>query len=144
MVEIDWGDFKVLLALSRGGSVAGAARLLGVDSSTISRRLAAMEQAVGACLVLRGGRDFAFTAEGKTALSAAEAMETMVVSAVTTIHSAKTAIEGVVRISSVPSLIRLLMPLVTTDDEMAQGLDILRDALAAVSAAPPAELAAAH
>jgi 4-aminobutyrate aminotransferase/(S)-3-amino-2-methylpropionate transaminase len=42
------------------------------------------------------------------------------------------------------NVIRLLMPLVTTDDEMAQGLDILRDALVAVSAATPAELAAAH
>jgi 4-aminobutyrate aminotransferase/(S)-3-amino-2-methylpropionate transaminase len=42
------------------------------------------------------------------------------------------------------NVIRLLMPLVTTDEEMAQALDILRDALAAVSAATPAELAAAH
>ena len=110
MFELDWGDFKLLLALSRGGSVAGAARLLGVDSSTISRRLAAMEHAVGACLVLRGGRDFSFTAEGKRAVSAAAAMETIVVSAVTDIHAAKTDIDGIVRISSVPSLVRLLMP----------------------------------
>ena len=36
------------------------------------------------------------------------------------------------------------MPLVTTDEEMAQALDILHDSLAAVSAASPAELAAAH
>ena len=111
MFELDWGDFKLLLALSRGGSVAGAARLLGVDSSTISRRLAAMEHAVGACLVLRGGRDFLFTAEGKRAVLAAEAMETIVNSAVIDIHAAKTDIDGVVRISSVPSLVRVLMPL---------------------------------
>ena len=110
-MELDWGDFKLLLALSRGGSVAGAARVLGVDSSTISRRLAAMERAVGACLVLRGGRDFSFTAEGKTAVSAAEAMEKIVVSAATSILEAKTEIDGVVRISSVPSLVRVLMPL---------------------------------
>jgi 4-aminobutyrate aminotransferase/(S)-3-amino-2-methylpropionate transaminase len=42
------------------------------------------------------------------------------------------------------NVIRLLMPLVTTDEEMAQALDILHDSLAAVSAASPAELAAAH
>jgi 4-aminobutyrate aminotransferase / (S)-3-amino-2-methylpropionate transaminase / 5-aminovalerate transaminase len=42
------------------------------------------------------------------------------------------------------NVIRLLMPLVTSDEEMAQALDILHDALAAVSAATPAELAAAH
>ncbi|HEX3272509.1 MAG TPA: 4-aminobutyrate--2-oxoglutarate transaminase [Ktedonobacterales bacterium] len=42
------------------------------------------------------------------------------------------------------NVIRLLMPLVTTDEEMAQALDILHDALSVVSAASPAELAAAH
>ncbi len=42
------------------------------------------------------------------------------------------------------NVIRLLMPLVTTEEEMAQALDILHDSLSAVSAAPPAELAAAH
>jgi 4-aminobutyrate aminotransferase/(S)-3-amino-2-methylpropionate transaminase len=42
------------------------------------------------------------------------------------------------------NVIRLLMPLVTTNEEMTQALDILHDSLAAVSAASPAELAAAH
>jgi 4-aminobutyrate aminotransferase/(S)-3-amino-2-methylpropionate transaminase len=42
------------------------------------------------------------------------------------------------------NVIRLLMPLVTTDEEMARAFDILHDSLAAVSAASPAELAAAH
>ena len=40
--------------------------------------------------------------------------------------------------------IRLLMPLVTTDEEMAQGLDILEASLAAVSAAPASALAGSH
>jgi DNA-binding transcriptional LysR family regulator len=38
MTEPEWSDFRVVLALHRGGSVAGAARLLGVDSSTVSPR----------------------------------------------------------------------------------------------------------
>jgi len=42
------------------------------------------------------------------------------------------------------NVIRLLMPLVTTDDEMARGLDIIEASLAAVSAMTPAELEAAH
>jgi DNA-binding transcriptional LysR family regulator len=41
--EPDWNDFKVVLALAAGRSLAGAARVLGVDGSTISRRLAALE-----------------------------------------------------------------------------------------------------
>lgn len=36
------------------------------------------------------------------------------------------------------------MPLVTTDEEMARGLDIIEASLAAVSAMTPAELESAH
>ncbi len=42
------------------------------------------------------------------------------------------------------NVIRLLMPLVTTDDEMTRGLDIIEESLAAVSALTPAQLEAAH
>jgi DNA-binding transcriptional LysR family regulator len=111
LAEPEWSDFKLILALSHGGSVAGAARRLEVDSSTVSRRLAAMEQALGACLVIRGGRDFAFTAEGKTVIAAAESMEAIVSSAASAVRAAKTGIDGVVRISAVPSILRTLMPL---------------------------------
>jgi 4-aminobutyrate aminotransferase / (S)-3-amino-2-methylpropionate transaminase / 5-aminovalerate transaminase len=42
------------------------------------------------------------------------------------------------------NVIRLLMPLVTTDEEMSQGLHILEASLAAVSAAPASALAGSH
>jgi DNA-binding transcriptional LysR family regulator len=64
--DSDWNDLKVLLALSRGGSVAGAARALRVDQSTVSRRLAALEESIGCSLLVRGGREFSWTAEGHT------------------------------------------------------------------------------
>ncbi|HTE42874.1 MAG TPA: LysR family transcriptional regulator [Steroidobacteraceae bacterium] len=111
MIDIDWSDFKLLLALSRGGSVAGAGRLMGIDSSTVSRRLAQIEQTLGACLVVRGGREFTFTPEGKVAVAAAESMEVIVSNASTAIRASKTEIDGVVRISTVPSMLRTLMPL---------------------------------
>jgi DNA-binding transcriptional LysR family regulator len=104
MPEIEWTDYRVLLALSEGGSVAGAARVLGIDSSTVSRRLAAAEEALGAILIIRGGRDFIFTAEGKAALEAAKGMQILAVSAASFIRAAKTEVEGLVRISCVPGL----------------------------------------
>ena len=42
-MALEWSDFKILLALARAGSLAGAARDLQVDGSTVSRRLAALE-----------------------------------------------------------------------------------------------------
>ena len=111
MNEAEWSDFKVVLALGRGGSIAGAARLLAVDNSTVSRRLAAVEVALGACLIVRGGREFSFTPEGKAALAAAEAMEASVATAAANIRAARTEIEGVVRVSCGPSIVRALMPI---------------------------------
>ena len=111
LAEFEWSDFRIILALSRGGSIAGAARILGVDSSTASRRLAAAEEALGGCLVLRGGREFRFTSEGMIALQAAEAMEASILSAAAAIKSAKQSIEGVVRISCVGSVFHMLIPM---------------------------------
>ena len=110
MSEAEWSDFKFVLALGRGGSIAGAARLLGVDNSTVSRRLAAVETALGASLIIRGGGEFAFTAEGKLAIAAAEAMEVSAASAASSIRAAKTKLEGQVRISCIPTMLRILMP----------------------------------
>jgi len=108
--EIEWSDFKVVLALSRGGSIAGAGRILGVDSSTVSRRLAAVEEALGGLLVLRGGKEFRFTPEGTFALQAAEAMEASVNAAANGIKSSKQVIEGTVKITTVGSFFPVLNP----------------------------------
>ena len=113
-MEPEWGDFKVLLALASAGSVAGAARELQVDHSTVSRRLAALEEAVGAKLAIRGGRDFNLTTEGRTLLTAAEAMQSAAMQATRSVRNAKAEVEGHVRVSLapgfVPILIRLMLP----------------------------------
>lgn len=113
-MEAEWGDFKVLLALASAGSVAGAARELAVDHSTVSRRLAALEEAVGARLIIRGGREFTWTDEGRMLLTAAEAMDAAASQALLAVRSAKSGVEGSVRVSAspgfVPVLMRLLLP----------------------------------
>lgn len=124
MAEAEWGDFKIILALSRGGSIAGAARLLGVDNSTVSRRLAAVEAALGACLIIRGGGEFAFTAEGKAALAAAETMQTAMNGAKAAVRSSKTELQGVVKISCAPSSVHFLLPFPSLVAERHPGLDV--------------------
>jgi DNA-binding transcriptional LysR family regulator len=105
----EWSDFRILLALARGGSVAGAARELGVDSSTVSRRLAALEESIGARLLMRGGREFAWTAEGRAALKAAETMEHAIAEVTRTCRSAILDASGSVRVSMPPALVPLLV-----------------------------------
>lgn len=110
MAAPEWGDFKIVLALGRGGSVAAAGRLLEIDSSTVSRRLIAIEEALGATLVIRGGREFSLTAEGRDAFAAAEVIEAAITSATAAIHASRTTLDGVVRISCVSTITNMLLP----------------------------------
>ena len=108
-MTLEWSDFKVLLALARAGSVAGAARLLQVDNSTVSRRLAALEEAVDARLLVRGGREFSWTPAGRILIEAGEAMEAAVAAALRSVRTAKVDPSGMVRISVPPGFVPVLM-----------------------------------
>lgn len=105
----EWSDFKILIALARGGSVAGAARELGVDGSTVSRRLAALEESMGARFIVRGGREFAWTTEGRAALAAAEAMESAVAAAVRACRQSVLEAAGAVKVSLSPAFVPILL-----------------------------------
>ena len=51
-----WDDYRLLLALDRAGSVRKAADALGVGHATVSRRLGALQDALGLRLLARQGR----------------------------------------------------------------------------------------
>ncbi|HET8904920.1 MAG TPA: LysR family transcriptional regulator [Saccharospirillum sp.] len=50
---MDWNALKVFLAIEQAGTLAGAARTLGVNHSTVFRRLNALEESLGARLFER-------------------------------------------------------------------------------------------
>ena len=45
---IDWDDVRYFLAIARGGSVRAAAERLGVTHTTALRRIAQLEEQLGA------------------------------------------------------------------------------------------------
>jgi len=98
-MDPDWSDFKVLIAFSEAGSVAGAARLLGVDASTVSRRLAALEDALGAVLIIRSGREFTLTDDGRSALAGAHKMAEATALVANAIRAGRQDVAGTVRLS---------------------------------------------
>src|ERR1051325_11488803 len=51
--ELNWDDLRYFLRAVQAGTLAGAARAMAVDHSTIGRRLSALERALGAPLVIR-------------------------------------------------------------------------------------------
>jgi DNA-binding transcriptional LysR family regulator len=72
---LDWTDLRYFLAVARGGTTTAAAKILGVNQSTVQRRLAALEAYVGRQLVERRPTGLTPSELGKEFLSYAEAVE---------------------------------------------------------------------
>ena len=70
-----WDDLKYALAVSRKGSFSGAADLLNVTHTTVSRRVRALEERLGLKLFLLTNVGFVPTAAGLELLETAKKME---------------------------------------------------------------------
>src|SRR5687767_2419307 len=92
-------DLLVLLAVGRSGRYNTAAEELGLNHTTISRRIAALEESIGGRVLARVGGGWELTDLGRDALSAAEAVESAVRS-LTVDPGGERTLEGVVRISA--------------------------------------------
>lgn len=104
-----WDDLKLLLALSRTGSLSGAGGRLGLNTSTVGRRLDALEASVGLHLFDRSSSGVLATEAGEALLPAAEAMERAAAEAWRTVAGRETEPEGTVRISAPPGFASLLV-----------------------------------
>ena len=72
---MDWDDLRIFLAVARADSLSGAGRRLGIDASTVGRRIARLEQGLGAKLFIKTPQGYALAAEGERLLPHAEAVE---------------------------------------------------------------------
>jgi len=96
---LDWNDLGCLLALRRAGSLGGAARELKVDTSTVSRRLAAIETALGVQLVARTPEGVKFNEAGIAASETAQAVEALLQKLEARIGGRDQQPEGLVRVA---------------------------------------------
>lgn len=71
---VSWDDYRTVLAVSQARSLAGAAQALGVNQSTVFRRLGAMEERLGARLFERSRTGYSLTAAGEEMVALAERM----------------------------------------------------------------------
>jgi DNA-binding transcriptional LysR family regulator len=116
MQTLNWNDLRYILALSRAKTLAAVARLLGVDDTTVARRLTAMQEAIGARLYQRlGDGTLRLTASGQRAALHAERMEREVHAFDSAVSGTNDAISGTVRLTSVPIIVNhLLVPAANT------------------------------
>ena len=74
-LPIDWEDVRYFLHAAQARTLSGAARALGVEHTTVGRRLSALESALGAPLVRRGPAGLDLTPLGERVLASALQME---------------------------------------------------------------------
>ena len=96
---LDWDAFKVILAVSREGSLVGAARVLGVNHATVGRQLKRAEDQLGARLFDRLNTGLYLTSAGETAVEYAERIEQEVESANVRLMGADDSMAGTIRLS---------------------------------------------
>ncbi len=103
MLHLD--DIRILLAIGRRGTLSGAARALGIHQTTVSRRLAALERALGIRLFDRIDRRLQPTRRGEMLLAQAERVEQEALTLEAMAERADMRPAGNVRIAGVESLL---------------------------------------
>src|SRR5438045_6450377 len=98
---IDWDDVRYFLAVARGGSVRAAAGSLGVNHSTVLRRIAQPEERLGTQMFEKLPSGYRLTAAGEEVLEFANQMEA-------SSHQLETLV--FVRDQSVRGLLRVTLP----------------------------------
>ena len=108
----NWNDLRYVLAISRGETLAAAARLLGVDDTTVARRLTAMQQATGTRLYQRlADGTLQLTTAGKRTAQHAQKIEREIGALDDALKGTDDAVSGIVRITSVPIIVNhILVP----------------------------------
>jgi DNA-binding transcriptional LysR family regulator len=77
--DLSWDQFRLVKSIAEARSLGGAAERLGVNQSTVFRRLAAVEAAVGARLFERSRAGYEPTAAGEDMISLAATMAASIV-----------------------------------------------------------------
>jgi DNA-binding transcriptional LysR family regulator len=101
MTEVRADDMLYLLELARTGRLVHAAHRLGVEHTTVSRRIAALESAVGRRLVHRTASRWLLTDDGEQLLTHAEMIESaMHAVSELTVNRHSTSLGGTVRVAA--------------------------------------------
>ena len=108
---IDWDDVRYFLAAARGGSVRAAANRLGVNHSTVLRRIAQLEERLGTQMFEKLPSGYRLTSAGEEVLELAEQMEASSYQLETRVFGRDQSVRGLLRVTLPPFLAtHLLMP----------------------------------
>jgi DNA-binding transcriptional LysR family regulator len=100
MHSLDWNDVRYFLAIGEAGTLAGAGRALGVQHSTVARRLDAVERALGVSLFTRTPDGLILTEAGQEILPLAQQAGKALADMERRVGGGDSRIEGSVRLAT--------------------------------------------
>jgi DNA-binding transcriptional LysR family regulator len=100
----DWNDLRYFLAVARAGSTLGAAKRLGVNQTTVARRIDGLEAASGVRLFDRDRAGASLTEAGSDLVVHAEAVERAAEAVEHRLAAQRRGMAGVVRLTTSEAL----------------------------------------
>lgn len=109
MHSIRWGDLQYILSVANEGSLSAAARSLGVNHSTVLRRLEAFESRHKLVVFNRLATGYRLTVEGQKLLDSALSVESTVKELERRIFGREKRLEGLLRVTTTDALARFVL-----------------------------------
>lgn len=107
--RLDWDDIRFFLTAARTGGFGAAARRLGTQQSTVSRRVASLEHRLGGALFDRTAAGLTLTSLGRRVLPEAELVEQALTRVGDAATSTEREAEGLVRLALTETLASVLV-----------------------------------
>lgn len=106
----NWDDLRLFLAVARSGTLSGAARALGVNHSTVFRRVGAFEEALGVRLFERMPTGYLLTPAGEEMHEGALRVEEEIAALSRKVTGQDLRLSGTVRVTTIDMLAFGLLP----------------------------------
>ncbi|MDT8327495.1 MAG: LysR family transcriptional regulator [Roseovarius sp.] len=105
-----WDDIKIFLAVARAESLSGAGRMLKVDPATVGRRIARLEDTLGAPLFAKSPNGYVLSEAGQRLMAHAMRAETAMEDAAEELAGTAGGMTGQIRVGAPDGCANFLLP----------------------------------
>ncbi|WP_108484308.1 LysR family transcriptional regulator [Oceaniglobus ichthyenteri] len=107
---MQWDDMRIFLSVARQDSLSGAARLLKLDAATVGRRIARLENTIGAVLFTKSPQGYQLNEAGQRFLPHAERAEQALSAAADELRGQGDRLTGPIRLGAPDGCANFLLP----------------------------------
>ena len=104
MQHTNWDNLRYVLILAKNGSVAAAARELGVNRTTVLRRIDAFQKDIGCRIFERSKSGYVLTVEAEKIIDAANEVESVIFNIRRQVEGHELRLEGELRVTTTDTL----------------------------------------